>query len=255
MKPYELDIPSGKKVYFLSDFHLGAPSQQESRVRELKIIRFLQAIQPTAHAVFLLGDTFDFWFEYRYVIPKGFVRIQAAIAALTDAGIPVYVFTGNHDLWMFGYLEEELGVSIIKEPTVFTIDSRRYLIGHGDGLGPGDYTYKVLKSIFTNSFFQWVFKMAPPVIGMGIAQYWSRKSRLTNQDDRYMGDKEYLYQYCKTQVESRPVDGFIFGHRHLPLDVPLKKEVRYMNTGDWIRYNTYVTLDETGVNLCTWSNE
>ncbi|MFN8416345.1 MAG: UDP-2,3-diacylglucosamine diphosphatase [Cytophagaceae bacterium] len=252
MNPYNLNTGNGKKIYFLSDFHLGAPNRKASLPREKKVIEFLNAIEPTAEAVFLLGDLFDFWFEYKYVIPKGFVRLQGKIAELTDKGIPVYVFTGNHDMWMFGYLEEELGVKIFREPVEFVINQKTYLIGHGDGLGPGDYFYKCMKWVFHNPFFQWIFKMVPPAIGMGIAHYWSGKSRLNNQDDRFFGEEEFLFQYCTQEETKKHRDAYIFGHRHLALDMNIKNQSRYVNIGDWIRYYTYATIDENGLELKTW---
>ena len=192
MTQYNIErVALGKKIFFLSDFHLGVPNDAESLQREKKIIRFLDSITAEAQAVFLLGDLFDFWFEYKYVIPKGFVRLQAKLAQLTDNGIPVYVYTGNHDLWMFGYLEKELGIKVLHKPIDWKIAGKKFLIGHGDGLGPGDYVYKCTKAVFTNGFFQWIFKMTPPSIGIGIAQFWSGKSRKHNSDDRFFGEKEF----------------------------------------------------------------
>ncbi len=245
-------IEDGKKIYFLSDFHLGVPSHAESLKREKKIIRFLDTIIPQAKAIFLLGDIFDFWFEYKYVVPKGFIRLQAKIAQITDAGIPVYVYTGNHDLWMFGYLEKELGVKIFHKPIDWEIGGKKFLIGHGDGLGPGDTVYKMTKKVFVNPFFQWVFKMTPPAIGMGIATFWSNKSRLHNSDERFFEEKEYLWHYCKEQNVLKNRDYYIFGHRHMPLDLAVGKDGRYINIGDWIQYDTYAEFDGETLNLISW---
>ena len=245
-------IQPDKKIYFLSDFHLGVPSDEASWKREKKIIRFLDSITSTAQAVFLLGDIFDFWFEYKHVIPKGFVRLQGKIAQLTDAGIPVYVYTGNHDLWMFGYLEKELGVKIFREPIDWEIAGKKFLIGHGDGLGPGDVVYKCTKTVFVNPFFQWVFKMTPPAVGMGIAKFWSAKSRQHNSDDQFFEEKEFLWQYCKEQNVIKARDYYIFGHRHLPLDLAVGTDARYVNIGDWIVFDTYAEFDGNALKLITW---
>jgi UDP-2,3-diacylglucosamine hydrolase len=253
MTQYSIErIALGKKIFFLSDFHLGVPNDAESLQREKKIIRFLDSITAEAQAIFLLGDLFDFWFEYKYVIPKGFVRLQAKLAQLTDGGIPVYVYTGNHDLWMFGYLEKELGIKVLHKPIDWNISGKKFLIGHGDGLGPGDYVYKCTKVVFTNRFFQWVFKMAPPAVGIGIAQFWSGKSRQHNADDHFFGEKEFLWQYCKEQHSIDKRDYYIFGHRHMPLDLIVGDASRYVNIGDWISFNTYAEFDGDSLSLKEW---
>lgn len=254
MTQYIETIQTGKKLFFLSDFHLGVPSHEESRKREDKIIRFLDSITHEAQAIFLLGDIFDFWFEYKYVIPKGFARIQGKIAQLTDAGIPVYIYTGNHDLWMFGYLEKELGVKVFYKPIDWIIAGKKFLIGHGDGLGPGDHIYKCTKKVFVNPFFQWLFKMTPPAIGMGIATFWSGKSRQHNADDRFFAEKEFLWQYCNEQHSNVERDYYIFGHRHLPLDLQVGKHGRYVNIGDWIVFDTYAEFDGETLKLISWTD-
>ncbi|MGN6645850.1 MAG: UDP-2,3-diacylglucosamine diphosphatase [Cytophaga sp.] len=246
-------VQADKKIYFLSDFHLGVPTEEESLKRERKIIRFLDSITSQAQAIFLLGDIFDFWFEYKHVIPKGFVRLQGKIAQITDAGIPVYVYTGNHDLWMFGYLDKELGVTVFHNPVDWEIGGKKFLIGHGDGLGPGDTVYKLTKKVFVNPFFQWVFKMTPPAIGMGIAKFWSGKSRQHNSDDRFLEEKEFLWQYCKQQNVIKERDYYIFGHRHLPLDLKVGEHARYVNIGDWIIFNTYAEFDGHTLKLISWN--
>ncbi|WP_299252031.1 UDP-2,3-diacylglucosamine diphosphatase [uncultured Cytophaga sp.] len=252
MTQYIETVQPGKKIFFLSDFHLGVPNHKESREREDKIIRFLDSITPDAQAVFLLGDIFDFWFEYKHVIPKGFIRLQGKIARLTDAGIPVYMYTGNHDLWMFGYFEKELGAKVFYKPIDWEIAGKKFLIGHGDGLGPGDHIYKCTKKVFVNPFFQWLFKMTPPAIGMGIAKFWSGKSRLHNSDETFFAEKEFLWQYCNQQHTILERDFYIFGHRHLPLDLKVGEHSRYVNIGDWIGYNTYAEFDGETLKLIPW---
>lgn len=234
------------KLYFASDFHFGVPSDEKSREREHRVIRWLDHIAQDASEIYLVGDMFDFWFEYRHAIPKGFVRFQGKIAELTDKGIAVHFFTGNHDMWMFDYFPKELGVTMHREPISFVANNKRFLVGHGDGLGPGDKGYKFIKSIFSNRFFQWCFARVHPNVGIGVANFFSRKSRAkTGADDEvFKGEEnEWLLQYCKASLTTQPTDYFIFGHRHLPLDIVLENGSRYLNLGEWINYNTYAVFD------------
>ncbi|MFN0082121.1 MAG: UDP-2,3-diacylglucosamine diphosphatase [Ferruginibacter sp.] len=241
-----------KKIYFLSDFHLGAPNASESLVREKKIIRFLDEVKHTAAAVFIVGDLFDFWYEYKRVVPKGYVRILGKIAEFTDAGIPVYFFVGNHDMWMKDYFEKELNTPVYFEPKEFTFYGKKFLIGHGDGLGPGDNGYKFIKKIFRNKFCQALFGAFPPNIGIGIADYFSRKSRAkTGQTNEvYFGEnKEWLVIYSKEILKNQHYDYFIFGHRHLPLYTTLNENSCYINLGDWIKYFSYAVFDGEDLTL------
>ena len=241
-----MQIPQGKKVYFLSDFHLGIPDRAASLVREKKIVSFLEQASADAGAVFILGDLFDFWYEYRKVVPKGYVRILGKLAELTDRGIPVHFFVGNHDMWMNGYFESELNIPVFHEPRSYELLGKKFHIGHGDGLGPGDHGYKFIKKIFRNPFSRTLFGLLPPVVGMGIAEMSSRNSRLATggSDANFLGeDKEWLVTYCKDVLTKEYYDYFIFGHRHLPLDLELPGGSRYINLGDWIRYDSYVAFD------------
>jgi UDP-2,3-diacylglucosamine hydrolase len=239
------ELPAGKKVYFASDFHLGVPSREQSLVRERKLIRWLEMAEQDAAAIFLMGDTFDFWFEYRHVIPKGFARLQGKLAALTDAGIPVVFFVGNHDMWMFDYFPTEFGIPVFYEPVTLEINGKRLLIGHGDGLGPGDYSYKFLKKIFRSRLCQWLFARLHPNLGMGIANFWSRRSRLGNAgtEEQFMGDKEYLWAYCKERHANDPHHYYVFGHRHLPLNLEVGDTGRYINLGEWVHHFTYAVWE------------
>lgn len=235
-----------KKIYFLSDFHLGAPDAASSLVREKKIIQFLDEIKKDAAEIFILGDLFDFWYEYKKVVPKGYVRILGKLAELSDSNIPLYFFVGNHDMWMNDYFQKELNIPVFFEPKEFVYSGKRFLIGHGDGLGPGDHGYKFIKKIFRNKVCKWFFGILPPYIGMGIAGYFSRKSRAqTGQTDEvFLGeDKEWLVIYSKEILQKEHYDYFIFGHRHLPLDIKLNDKSRYINLGDWIKYNSYAVFD------------
>ena len=247
-----MQIPQGKKIYFASDNHLGAPTMEASRPREKKFVAWLDEVKNDAHAIFLLGDLFDFWFEYKTVIPKGFTRVLGKLAEIADSGIPIHYFVGNHDLWMKGYFEEELGIPVYHKPKEFTFNDKKFFIGHGDGLGPGDKGYKRMKRVFTSPFFNWLFRWGHPDIGMRIAQYFSVKNKLISGEDdaTFLGeDKEWLILYCKKKLEEAHRDYFIFGHRHLPLDIHLNDNSRYINLGDWINYYTYGVFDGEGFEL------
>jgi UDP-2,3-diacylglucosamine hydrolase len=248
-------LAPGKHIFFASDFHLGVPAGAQSNEREKRVIDWLTSIENTAQEIYLVGDIFDFWFEYKHSIPKGFVRFQGKIAALVDKGINIYFFTGNHDMWMFDYFERELGVTIIRQPIERTWNNHSFYIGHGDGLGPGDKTYKLLKRIFAARWSQWCFARIHPNFGIGLANYFSRKSRAAtgDSDSKFLGnEKEWLYVYCKEKLEKKQYDYFIFGHRHLPLDIALTENSRYINLGEWINYNTFAVFDGETVRLETF---
>lgn len=245
-------LPEGKKIYFASDFHLGTPDAASSLERERRITAWLDSIRHNAHSIYLLGDIFDFWFEYRHAIPKGFIRLQGKLAELRDQGIPIAFFTGNHDMWMFDYFPNELGIPIYRDPQVMQVGTQRLLIGHGDGLGPGDKTYKVLKRIFNSSTCQWLFARIHPNLGIRIAQTWSRRSRIANKkrEERFSGEEnEFLLIYCRELEKRVHHDFYIFGHRHLPLDLPVSPQSRYINLGEWVNYSPYAEYDGTDVKL------
>lgn len=235
-----------KKIYFLSDFHLGAPDHEKSLAREKILVEFLDEIKSDAAEIFLVGDMFDFWYEYRKVVPKGYVRLLGKLAELTDAGIPMHFFVGNHDMWMKDYFMEELNIPVYFEPKEFDRNGKKFLIGHGDGLGPGDHGYKRLKKVFRNPVCQWLFGILPPYMGMGLANYMSRRSRAQTgaSEEVFLGeDKEWLIIYSKDKLKEKNFDFFVFGHRHLPIDFRLNNMSRYINLGDWIRYYTYAVFD------------
>ncbi|WP_296381931.1 UDP-2,3-diacylglucosamine diphosphatase [Winogradskyella sp.] len=241
-----MTISEGKKIYFASDNHLGAPTREDSLPREKKFVAWLDDIKQDAAAIFLIGDLFDFWFEYKTVVPKGFTRTLGKLAEISDSGIPIHYFVGNHDLWMNGYFEEELGIAVYHKPKEFTFNSTTIFIGHGDGLGPGDKGYKRMKKVFTNPFFKWLFKWVHPDIGVKIAQYLSVKNKLISGDDdaKFLGeDNEWLAVYSKRKLEEKHRDYFVFGHRHLPLEIQLNESSKYINLGDWIQYYTYGVYD------------
>ncbi len=244
-----------RKIYFLSDSHLGVPNAEKSRKREELLVSWLDEAAGDAKTIFLLGDIFDFWFEYRTVVPKGFVRLLGKIASLTDKGIEVHYFTGNHDMWAFGYFEKELGVTMHRKPFQTELLGKSFYIGHGDGLGPGDHGYKLLKAFFSCRFCQKLFSFLHPGFGMGLARFFSARSRIANENNPEVfhgKEKEILYQFCKNVLQTHHVDYFVFGHRHLPLDLDVAPGVRYINTGDWVRYFSYAVYDGSGMELKTF---
>ncbi len=247
-----MTLAPGKKIYFISDFHLGAPDYQKSLVREKLIVRFLAQAQRDAAHIFIVGDMFDFWYEYKTVVPRGYTRIMGKLAEITDSGIPVSFFVGNHDMWMRDYFERELNIPVYYEPKEFVFNNKKFYVAHGDGLGPGDKGYKFIKKIFRNRLCQWLFGILHPSLGIGIANYFSRKSRQAtgNEDKHFLGeDKEWLILYSKQVLKLQHFDYFLYGHRHLPYDFKLNETSRYINLGDWINYNSYAVFDGSKLEL------
>lgn len=235
-----------KNIYFVSDAHLGVPSYEESLKREKLLVKWLDEVRKDAREIYLLGDIFDFWFEYKTVVPKGFVRLLGKIAEITDAGTRVHYFTGNHDMWIFSYFKKELGVIMHYEPMEISIDNKYFFIAHGDGLGPGDGGFKFLKALFASRICQKLFSFIHPGFGTGLALFFSRKSRIANQskDEVFLGEKkERLLLFCHEYLKNKKVNFFIFGHRHLPLYIPLSAESTYINTGEWVKHFSYAKWD------------
>lgn len=235
-----------KKIYFASDFHFGIPNHDASLLREKKLVQWLSNIQADAEEIYFMGDLFDFWFEYKSVVPKGYVRLLGKLAELTDSGIKITLFTGNHDMWLFNYLPKEIGVTVLTGIAEREFRNKKFYLAHGDGIGPGDHGYKFIKKIFANRFCQWMFARLHPNFAFTIANYFSRRSRIAtgNADDIYLGDdKEWLVVHCKEILKTKHVDYFLFGHRHLPIDVRLDEKSRYVNLGDWVNYFTYAVFD------------
>lgn len=251
-RQHSITLDHGKKIYFCSDQHLGAPNDAESAVREKKFVHWLNEIKSDCQSLFLLGDLFDFWFEYKEVVPRGFVRTLGKLAEFQDLGIPIYFFIGNHDLWMQDYLEKEIGAVLFRQPQGFLIENKRFLIGHGDGLGPGDKGYKRMKKLFTNPIAQKLFYLLHPDFAVWLGKYMSRRNKYISGDEdaAFLGeDKEWLIQYSKRKLEQRHFDYFIFGHRHLPLEILLNEQSKYYNLGDWIQYFTYAEFDGKDIKL------
>ena len=241
-----MQLSSNKKIYFASDQHFGAPTAELSFPREQKFVAWLDEIKVDAEALFLLGDLFDFWFEYKTVVPKGFVRVLGKLAEIRDSGIPIYFFVGNHDLWMSDYFEKELNIPVYRDNKEFTFNNKTFLIGHGDGKGPGDKGYKRMKRVFTNSFSKALFRWIHPDIGVKLGQYLSVKNKLISGDEdvKFLGEEnEWLVLYSKRKLETKHYNYLIFGHRHLPMKISVGENSEYVNLGDWISYFTYGVFD------------
>ena len=253
-----MHVPPGKKIFFLSDFHLGTPDAGTSLQREKLIVRFLNEIRQEAAAIFIVGDMFDFWYEYRKVVPKGGVRLLGKMAELADEGIGIHFFVGNHDMWMRGYFQQELHVPVYYEPKEFIINSKKFFVGHGDGLGPGDHGYKAMKKVFRNPVSQWLFGILPPFFGVGLANYFSNKSREATgtTEEVFLGEeKEWLLMFSREILKKEHFDFFVFGHRHLPIDFRLSPESRYINLGEWLNYCTYAVFDGTEMRLLSYTGK
>lgn len=241
-----------KNIYFASDFHLGSPNHNESRIREDRIVRWLSMIEPTCSELFLMGDIFDFWFEYRTVVPKGYVRLFGKLASMSDAGIKIWFFKGNHDMWVEDYFTKEMGIEIVSDELVIERGGKSFYLHHGDGLGPGDANYRILRKIFRNPVCRWLFSILPPRIGLGIANGWSSKSRIVNtrKEEVFMGEEnEWLAIHSKEVLKKQHYDYFIYGHRHLPMIINLGNNSQYFNIGEWFGFNSYAVFDGEELSL------
>ncbi|MBN1197993.1 MAG: UDP-2,3-diacylglucosamine diphosphatase [Bacteroidales bacterium] len=247
----------GKKIYFASDFHFGIPDHQRSSEREARFIRWLDTVKEDAEEIYLMGDLFDFWFEYGTVVPKGYIRLLGKLAELTDSGIPVHLFLGNHDMWAFRYLHDELHIELHHGPEFRTFGSKQFYLAHGDGLGPGDHGYKFLKRIFSNRLNQWLFRWLHPDIGIPMALYWSHQSRHASQEKEKQEATitRRLIEYRLTThsgeiLASHPeLDFLVYGHYHFPLDVSLNDHCRQIVLGDWLIHFSYAVFDGEEVSL------
>ncbi|QJD95926.1 UDP-2,3-diacylglucosamine diphosphatase [Mucilaginibacter robiniae] len=239
------------KIYFASDIHLGALGHASSRVREDRFVRWLGSIKHDAAELFLMGDVFEFWFEYKTVVPKGYIRFLGKLAELVDAGIKLYLFKGNHDMWMFDYFVNELNATIISDELILERQGKKLYLHHGDGLGPGDTKYKFLKKIFRSRFCQWLFERIHPNLGIGIANNWSQHSRVTNATgrERKLFENEWLVSFARETLKTTHYDYFVFGHRHIPMMVPLSDSSSYVNLGEWIFSNSYAIMENGQIQL------
>ena len=247
-----MTLTEGKKVYFASDNHLGAPNLEDSLVREKKFVSWLDKVKEDAEAIILVGDIFDFWFEYKEVVPKGFTRTLGKLAEISDRGIDIHFFAGNHDMWLRDYFQKELNLKIHTGSEIFTINDQKLFVAHGDGLGPGDTSFKLMKKVFQNPFFNWCFRCLHPDLGVKLGKFLSNKNRLKSavEDLKFNGNEnEWLTKYCRAKLEKEHYDCFIFGHRHLPLEIELSNKSKYINLGDWITHFTYAEFDGSSVSL------
>ena len=243
-----------KKVYFVSDVHLGMYPPEDSAHREKIFVSWLNEIMPHTSELYLLGDIFDYWYEYRKVVPRGFTRTLGKLAEMSDNGIKIHYFTGNHDVWVFDYLPGEIGITLHHTPYTTEIEGKKFYLAHGDGLGPGDVGFKLLKGAFRNKILQWLYSRIHPNVTISLAHYWSRKSRYGKENaDEFQGeDKELMYMHAKKMLEKEHFDFFIFGHRHIMVDMPINEMSRYINLGEWISMYSFAEFDGRDLKLKTY---
>jgi len=242
-------------IYFVSDQHFGIPTRTASAQREALFIRWLEQIRGDAEALYMMGDLFDFWFEYKTVVQKGYVRLFGKLAEIVDSGIPVYYFRGNHDIWAFDYLETEIGIKLYRKPMIETLKGKRFYLAHGDGIGKGDGGYKFIKKIFESRFNQWWFRLIHPDFGNRFAWFWAGKSRSSShkknkkhieKEGATMNEthvKNRLTNYCKELLKTEAIDYFVFGHYHQPIEHDITSEAKIFTVGDWYDYFSYVVFD------------
>jgi len=250
-------MKEGKKIYFASDLHLGVPDHTSSLEREKKFVRWLDEVRKDAEEIHLVGDVFDFWFEYKKAVPRGFVRLLGKLAEIADEGIPIFWYLGNHDMWIFDYIPQELGVTMLDGEVKRTYAGKKFYIAHGDGLGPGDEGYKFLKKVFRSKLCQWLFARLHPNFGIGLADLFSRRSRSieADKDAVFLGEeKEWLVIHTKEILQKEKHDYFIYGHRHYPIDLSMEGGARCVNLGDWISHFSYAVFDGKELYLKTFEN-
>ena len=231
-----------KKVYFISDVHLGAPALKNNKERELAFVKWLDDIKSDASHLFLMGDIFDFWFEYKTVVPRGFTRTLGKIAEIADSGVEVHFFTGNHDVWVFDYLPDELGMTLHRDEFKTELYGKKFFLAHGDGLDLSDKGYLFLKKMFTSKTLQWLFARVHPNFGVKLGMNWSKHSRVTKgiKGEEFKGtSNEGMFIFAESVLKNEKFDYFVFGHRHVLENCPIGENSRYINLGDWIHYFSY----------------
>ncbi|MFN0031031.1 MAG: UDP-2,3-diacylglucosamine diphosphatase [Flavobacteriales bacterium] len=252
-----MNLPQGKKIYFASDFHLGVPTREASLEREKKIVRWLEQVRHDAAEIFLVGDLFDFWFEYRRTVPRGYTRLLGKISEITDSGIPVHVHTGNHDMWIFDYLPTECGITLHRDVIEREWNGKLFQVGHGDALGPGDHGYKFIKKVFSSKMCQWLFARLHPNFGIWLAGSLSVYSRTTtgDHDRKFLGEEnEWLVIHCREVLKTKQVNYFLFGHRHLHMTIALSGQSTYINLGEWLHHSHYAKFDGDSCTLQKWES-
>ncbi len=246
------------KTYFVSDAHLGSWALLDRLANEKKLVRWMDSIKPDCEALYLMGDMIDFWFEYKHAIPKGYARFFGKVAEFTDGGIPVYWFAGNHDIWLFDYVQQELGVTVYFEDMEVVIQGKKFFLAHGDGLGDPSRQFRVLRGIFHSRTNHKLFRWLHPDLGLKFGLSWAKHSRMKRQDnpETYLGeDKEYLIQFSKKHQAVKGADApdfYIFGHRHILLDLMLTAKSRIIILGDWFRLFTYASFDGSDFELLSY---
>ncbi len=238
-----------KSIYILSDMHLGAPNPEASLVREKHLVKFLEEISEDCEELYLLGDLFDFWFEYRHAVPRGYTRFLGQLARMADQGIPIHVFTGNHDLWHRSYLKDQIGVSLYRKPRKVEFFGKTYFLAHGDGLGPGDHGYKLMKKVVTHPLSRWLFSRLHPNFGIGLALWVSQNGGDHDyEQDRLAGysydaTRDPLWTFATEKLEQGEcIDFFVFGHRHQMVDEEISPDKRFIILGDWIHFFSYLKV-------------
>lgn len=244
-------LQQDKKIFFASDLHLGLHPKEKSKDREKLFVKWMNEIQSQTQVLFILGDVFDFWYEYRKVIPRGFTRFLGKLCEFTDRGIEVHLFTGNHDVWMFDYLPAEIGAIVHHHHITIEINNKTFFISHGDGLGKGEWGYKFLKACFTSKTLQWMFSRIHPNLAFSLGHAWSKKSRYSKGiAEAFQGeDKEHQILFARDYLKTNNIDFFVFGHRHVPLDIRLNSTSRLINLGEWIFSNSFAEFDGSKMEL------
>lgn len=242
------------KIYFASDMHLGFPNKKDSLIREKRVVKWLDSIIDDADELYLLGDVFDFWFEYKHVVPRGFTRFLGKISEFSDRGIPVHFFTGNHDVWVFDYLTSETGVMVYRRPMIKEIDGKTFYIAHGDGLGDPNLGFRFLKGMFTSKTLQWLFARIHPNTAVGFGHRWSNHSRYSKGvvAEEFIPEKEHLINFIQNHQKEKACDYYMFGHRHMPLIHPINDSY-YVNLGDWLTHFTYAVWEDNVLALNTFA--
>ena len=240
------------KIYFASDFHLGSPNLEKSHEREKNIVSWLDHIKDDAKSIYLVGDIFDFWFEYSKVVPKGFTRLLGKLAQLYDDGINLNLVVGNHDMWVNDYFQKEIGLKVFTKQVIINENDNKILISHGDGLGKGNISFKVIKKIFKSPLCRWLFERVHPNLGVSIAHLWSNSSRKKSKKIKN-NNHDNLIDYCKKLQKTNPIDFYVFGHLHSPESINIDETTKYINTGDWINHNSYAVFYNGNIEIKKWS--